>query len=112
MKRILLTLCVALLVCFISSESYASSLLPNFGSSYVYNKQSDFKYVKTVNVYKLAYGRYVSDGKCEIYKNAKGYLFLKSNNKMYPVYNTSYPHSQYYKNFATDEWGYTVYFTV
>ena len=111
MKKIVLALFASLLVCFTSNCCYANSFLSNSCGLYSF-KQSDYQYVKTVNVYKPVNGGYKLDGKCEIYKNAKGYLYLKSNNKMYPVFNTSYPHSHYYKSYAVDEWGYKVFFTV
>ena len=114
MKKILLTASLILSVFITANESYAEPALTNLSVFYAYNQSNQPVKVKTVNVYKFAYGKYVSDGKCDIYKNAQGFLYLKSNvsNSYYPVCKTQYPHSQYFKNFAQDQWGYTVYFNL
>lgn len=114
MKKLLLSICAILALILTSLYGYANSSTSDAQICASSNQSNDYKYVKSVVVYRFVNGDYKKDGANEIYKNSKGYLYIKARygNQLYPVYDTKYPHSKYFRNFSSDEWGYTFYFDV
>lgn len=112
MRRILI---ISAIIAF-TSTSFFGFANPTMSDSQIctVGSQSDYKYVKKVNVYIMVNGQFKADGTNEIYKDSRGYLYIKARygDRLYSVHKTSHPISKTFNSWAVDEWGYYFYFNV
>ena len=114
MKKLLWAFCAVLAFTSITANGVTNTSMSSTQVCATSSQSNNYEYVKKVNVYVLRNGEFKSDGTNEIYKDSRGYLYIKAKygSQLYRVFKTTYPNSKYFNSYAIDEWGYTCYFDV